>query len=87
MRYKIVEILEPDFGCEGRPDGYVQVDDVVVEDPLGTRHILKMEDTKLYELELDVGSYLEIEKVDDLNWFKSQGQNVDSPCQMSITLR
>ncbi|WP_164121721.1 hypothetical protein [Sharpea azabuensis] len=87
MRYKIVEILEPDFGCEGRPDGYVQVDDVVVEDTLGTRHILKMEDTKLYELELDVGSYLEIEKVDDLNWFKSQGQNVDSPCQMSITLR
>lgn len=87
MRYKIVEILEPDFGCEGRPDGYVQVDDVVVEDPLGTRHILKMEDAKLYDLELDVGSYLEIEKVDDLNWFKSQGQNVDSPCQMSITLR
>ena len=39
MRYKIVEILEPDFGCEGRPDGYVQVDDVVVEDTLGTRQI------------------------------------------------
>ncbi|WP_033162364.1 hypothetical protein [Sharpea azabuensis] len=65
MRYKIVEILEPDFGCEGRTDGYVQVDDVVVEDTLGTRHILKMEDAKLYDLELDVGSYLEIEKVDD----------------------
>ena len=61
MRYKIVEILEPDFGCEGRPDGYIQVDDVVVEDTLGTRHILKMEDAKLYELELDVGSYMEIE--------------------------
>ena len=65
MRYKIVEILEPDFGCEGRPDGSVQVDDVVVEDTLGTRHILKMEDAKFYDLELDVGSYLEIEKVDD----------------------
>lgn len=23
----------------------------------------------------------------DLNWFKNQGQNVDSPCQMSITVR
>ena len=23
----------------------------------------------------------------ELNWFKSQGQNVDSPCQMSITVR
>lgn len=22
-----------------------------------------------------------------VNWFKSQGQNVDSPCQMSITVR
>lgn len=22
-----------------------------------------------------------------INWFKSQGQNVDSPCQMSITVR
>lgn len=23
----------------------------------------------------------------EINWFKSQGQNVDSPCQMSITVR
>lgn len=59
MRYKIIEILEPDFGCEGRPEGYVQVDDVVVEDDLGSQHILKMEDAKLYELKLDVGSYME----------------------------
>ncbi|MGN1392069.1 MAG: hypothetical protein ACI4WQ_08775 [Sharpea porci] len=65
MRYKIIEILEPDFGCEGRPEGYVQVDDVVVEDDLGTQHILKMEDAKLYELKLDIGSYMEIEEVDD----------------------
>ena len=65
MRYKIIEILEPDFGCEGRPEGYVQVDDVVVEDDLGSQHILKMEDANLYELELDVGSYMEIEEVDD----------------------
>ena len=65
MRYKIIEILEPDFGCEERPEGYVQVDDVVVEDDLGSQHILKMEDAKLYELELDVGSYMEIEEVDD----------------------
>ncbi len=65
MRYKIIEILEPDFGCEGRPEGYVQVDDVVVEDDLGSQHILKMEDAKLYELKLDIGSYMEIEEVDD----------------------
>ena len=65
MRYKIVEILEPDFGCEGRPDGYVQVDDVVVEDSLGKRHILKMKDATLYDLKLDAGSYIEMEKVDD----------------------
>ncbi|MDD6710904.1 hypothetical protein [Sharpea porci] len=65
MRYKIIEILEPDFGCEGRPEGYVQVDDVVIEDDSGTQHILKMEDAKLYELKLDIGSYMEIEEVDD----------------------
>lgn len=65
MRYKIIEILEPDFGCEGRPEGYVQVDDVVVEEDLGSQHILKMEDAKLYELKLDIGSYMEIEEVDD----------------------
>lgn len=41
------------------------MDDVVVEDDLGSQHILKMEDAKLYELELDVGSYMEIEEVDD----------------------
>lgn len=32
--------------------------------------------------------YLKLIKEDgSLNWFKSQGQNVDSPCQMSITVR
>ena len=54
MKYKIIRILEPDFGCEGRPDGYEQVDDVIIENDQGVRKTLKMKDAELYRLHLEL---------------------------------
>ncbi len=60
MRYKIIRILEPDFGCEGRPDGYEQVDDVIVEDEKGHQKTLQLKDQELYDRHLDEGDYFDM---------------------------
>jgi hypothetical protein len=62
MKYKIIRILEPDFGCEGRPDGYEQVDDVIIENDQGERKTLKMKDAELYRLQLDEGDTIELDR-------------------------
>lgn len=62
MKYKIKRIYEPDFGCEGRPDGYEQVDDVLIEDRDGNQKILKMKDKELYDLKLDEGSFIDLDQ-------------------------
>ena len=62
MKYKIIRILEPDFGCEGRPDGYEQVDDVIIENDQGVRKTLKMKDAELYLLHLDEGDTIELDR-------------------------
>jgi len=30
MIYKVLDIIEPDFGCEGLPDGQVPMDEVIL---------------------------------------------------------
>ena len=62
MKYKIIRILEPDFGCEGRPDGYEQVDDVIIENDQGVRKTLKLKDAELYRLHLDEGDTIELDR-------------------------
>lgn len=56
-KYKIIRIDEPDFGCEGLPDGEVLKDDVLVEDTDGNRKTIKIGDALLYTLNLDEGDY------------------------------
>ncbi|MBQ3692769.1 MAG: hypothetical protein II931_05565 [Clostridia bacterium] len=56
-KYKIIRIDEPDFGCEGLPDGETLKDDVLVEDEQGERSVIKIGDALLYMLELDEGDY------------------------------
>lgn len=53
MAEKIVivkRIEEPDFGCEGRPDGMPLMDRVLVEEvPDGAEYWLEMEDSLLWQ--------------------------------------
>lgn len=53
--YKIARIDEPDFGCEGRPDGQPAMDKVWLVDEEGRELIIEAADALLYQLELDEG--------------------------------
>lgn len=54
-KYIVKDIEEPDFGCEGLPDGQVITDKVTLEAENGD--IIKMDvaDAYLYEKNIDVG--------------------------------
>ncbi len=54
-KYMIKRIDEADFGCEGRPDGYVPTVKVFLEGEYGAEVVVEMEDAKMYERELDEG--------------------------------
>lgn len=54
-QYKVIHIIEPDFGCEGLPDGSVQMDQVILQDEEGVRIIVEVADAYLYEQRIDEG--------------------------------
>lgn len=53
--FKIIRIDEPDFGCEGLPDGQTLKDEVTIETESGNQYIMHIEDALLYQLELNEG--------------------------------
>lgn len=54
-KYTIIRIYEPDFGCEGLPDGDVLKDDVVVKDESGNVITMQIPDAMLYSIDIDEG--------------------------------
>ena len=55
--YKVIDIEEPDFGCEGLPDGEQIMDIVTLQESEGVTDIrLKISDAYLYQEEIDVGT-------------------------------
>lgn len=58
--WRVRHIFEPDFGCEGRPDNYVQMDTVVIENGRGESRPLSMGDALLYERHIDEGDAVRI---------------------------
>ena len=66
-KYTIVRIDEPDFGCEGLPEGCVRKDQVWFEDELGERKMLEVADALLYEKELTEGMQIFEELFKELN--------------------
>ena len=55
MVYTIESIIEPDFGCEGLPEGDERMDAVVLRGEDGALTVM-VADELLYRLGLDVGS-------------------------------
>lgn len=55
MFYKVLDIIEPDFGCEGLPDGQVPMDDVVLLDESNSITTVKQGDSYLYEMDINIG--------------------------------
>lgn len=55
--YIVKDILEPDFGCEGLPDGQELCCEVILEDQeSGQVLTVKAADAELYEKGIEVGS-------------------------------
>ena len=58
MKYIVKQILEPDYGCEERPDGYVAIDKVLLRDENGQEIEMDIPDKELYEKEIDEGDWV-----------------------------
>ena len=55
--YQVIRIEEPDFGCEGRPEGQEIKDKVFLkEETTGEETTIFMEDKLLYDRDIDEGS-------------------------------
>ena len=54
--FSITRIDEADFGCEGRPEGYIPMVTVYLEDEYGGAEVIEMEDAQMYLRALDEGS-------------------------------
>lgn len=54
--YTVLRIEEPDFGCEGRPEGYEPVDRVLLKrGSNGEELFIKEKDALLYEMDINEG--------------------------------
>ena len=54
--FKVLRIDEPDFGCEGRPDGMEVKDNVLLKSNYtGQEMTVQEKDARLYELDINEG--------------------------------
>lgn len=56
MKYKVIDISEEDYGCEGIPEGSELMCSVLLESTEGTRKWVKIADSYLRENGIDIGS-------------------------------
>lgn len=60
--YKVIDITEHDFGCEGLPDGEEYYVDVVLENiDTAERITVNVPDAELYRKEINTGSIVKFE--------------------------
>ena len=58
MKYIVKQIIEPDFGCEGRPEGYITDDNVLLRDANGQEISIEIPDSELYEKNINEGDWV-----------------------------
>ena len=58
MKYIVKKILEPDSGCEERPDDYIAMDSVVLRDENGSEISMEISDSELYEKDINEGDWV-----------------------------
>lgn len=61
MIYKVIDITEHDYGCEGVMDNDSLLADVFLEDENGNILIKAFDDNRLYAENIEVGSTVKIE--------------------------
>ena len=60
MTYLVTEIFEPDFGCEGIPDGEEPCCEVWLRDENGNELTMKVPDAALYSRVITEGCRVEL---------------------------
>ena len=55
----VKEIIEPDFGCEGLPDGQEPMCSVILSDGNGSELTVEVPDRELYAKEITEGTIVE----------------------------
>lgn len=63
MTWQVKQIIEPDFGCEERPDGYVQKDIVLIQADNGSSREIQAEDQVLLQNNVNEGTILSEETI------------------------
>ena len=58
MKYIVKRIMEPDHGCEERPDDYVAMDKVILRDENGSEIDMEISDAELYEKDINEGDWV-----------------------------
>ena len=57
--YKVTEIIEQDFGCEGLPDGQEPMCEVVLQSDDGKQITICVSDKELYTKEISEGQMID----------------------------
>lgn len=58
--YIVVEIIEPDFGCEGLPEGKERMDEMIIADEKsGEKITVSVADAELYAKDIYEGDKIE----------------------------
>lgn len=58
MKYIVKRIMEPDYGCEERPDDYIQCDKVILRDENGQEIEMDISDKELYQKDINEGDWV-----------------------------
>lgn len=58
MKYIVKQILEPDYGCEERPENYVAMDKVLLRNESGQEIEMEVADDELYQKRINEGDWV-----------------------------
>lgn len=58
MKYIVKKIMEPDYGCEERPEGYIAMDTVTLRDESGSEINMEIADAELYAKNINEGDWV-----------------------------
>ena len=65
-KYIVLRIDDPDFGCEGVPDGCSPSATVILSDENGKQFVIRQEDAMLYQRQIDEGCTVCFDKENNL---------------------
>lgn len=66
-QFLVTNILEEDFGCEGRPEGYEVKDTVCLRNLEGQELQLQIRDTELYRKKINIGDWVYFDVKDEIH--------------------